>query len=171
MISEAQAKRYCNDDISLIENYEEAINDNTQKWHCHHRGEILPCGVYSPEDLKRFGLYWKRPSCELIFMTLTEHIKLHRKHPLKNTSEKMSKAQIGKHISEESKDKISKALIGNHNSPTKHILQYTKEGEFIKEWTSTSEASRVLGICRSTITCCCQGVRCKSAGGFVWRYK
>lgn len=152
MISETQPKLYCKDDISLIDNYEQAINDNTQKWHCHHRGEILPCGVYSPEDLKRFDLYWKRPSCELIFMTRTEHLKLHRKHPLKNTSEKLSKSGMG-----------------NHNKPTKPILQYTKDGEFIKEWTSAKEASKVLGINHGHITTCCKG-KLKSAYGFVWTY-
>ena len=158
MISEAQAKRYCKDDISLIENYDEAINDKKRKWACHHRGEILHCGVYSLEDLKKFGLYWKRPSGELIFMTLTEHIKLHRKHPLKNTREKMSKARIGKRHSEDTKMKMSKPII-----------QYTKEGKFIKEWIGTSEASRVLGIDRRNITRCCKG-KLKSAGGFVWSY-
>ena len=180
MISERYARKYCKEDISLIENYDKAINDNTQKWHCHHRGEILPCGVYSPEDLNKFGLYWKRPSRELIFMTLTEHNKLHRKHPLKTTREKISKAQIGKHHSEKTKNKISESRIGkhhsektknkiseskmgNHNKPTKPILQYTKEGEFIKEWISCMEASRVLGIAQSSITKCCKG-KLKSAG-------
>lgn len=156
MISEAQAKRYCKDDISLIENYEQAVNDNTRKWVVHHRVEILPCGVYSPEVLKKFGLYWKRHASELIFMTASEHIKFHNKHPLKNTSEKKSKARIGNHY------RLGKG--------TKPILQYTKEGEFIKEWVSGIEASKVLGISRGHITECCKG-ELKSAGGFVWRYK
>ena len=170
MISETQAKRYCNEDISLIENYDKAVKDKTRKWACHHRGEILPCCVYSREDLKKFGLYWKRPSCELIFMTLTEHNKLHRKHPLKTTREKMSKAQIGKHLSEKTKKIMSESQMGNHNKPTKPIIQYTKDGEFIREWTSAKESSRVLVIDNSHITACCKG-KLKSAGGFVWRYK
>ena len=37
MINEKRAKSYCKDDISLIENYDKAIADNTQVWHCHHR--------------------------------------------------------------------------------------------------------------------------------------
>ena len=59
--------------------------------------------------------------------------------------------------------------MGNHNKPTKPIIQYTKDGEFIKEWTSAKEASRVLGINPSHITQCCKG-KLKSAGGFVWTY-
>ena len=40
MISEIKLKRYCCEDISLIENYEKAIADITQIWVCHHRFEI-----------------------------------------------------------------------------------------------------------------------------------
>ena len=152
MISERYANEYCKDDISLIENYELAVNDTKQIWHCHHRGEILPCGVYSPKDLRKFGLYYNRPACELIFMTRTEHTKLHCDHPLKNTRENRSKA-----------------MFGNHNKPTKPIFQYSKDGVFIKKWTSSIEASKVLGIAQGHISECCKGTR-KSAGGFVWRY-
>jgi hypothetical protein len=46
MISEYRAKKYCADDISLIENYDKAINDSAI-WDCHHRDEIrvLPSGM------------------------------------------------------------------------------------------------------------------------------
>ena len=37
MISETKAKLYCKDDISLIENYEQAVNDPINKWVIHHR--------------------------------------------------------------------------------------------------------------------------------------
>lgn len=57
-----RTKRYCCEDISRIENYEKAIADETQIWHCHHRAEILPCGRYSQDDLKRHGLYWHVPA-------------------------------------------------------------------------------------------------------------
>ena len=53
MINEKNAKRFCNEDISLIENYDKAIVDNTQTWHCHHRAEILPCGIFYVEDLQQ----------------------------------------------------------------------------------------------------------------------
>ena len=45
MINEAQAKKYCYEDISKIENYDEAVN-SAVKWECHHRNEILMnCGA------------------------------------------------------------------------------------------------------------------------------
>ena len=77
MINEKYAKKFCCEDLSLIENYELAINDTTQTWDCHHRGEVLPCGRFSRADLKKFGLYYNRPAAELIFLTKSEHKKLH----------------------------------------------------------------------------------------------
>lgn len=136
------------------------------------------------KGLIEIGEYYHRPACELIFLTKTEHTKIHKKgnkncigkYHSEDTKKRMSKAKagnknpfFGKHLSKEHKDKISKAKIGNHNAPTKPILQYTKDGEFIREWTSGIEASRVLGIHGGNIISCCKGTR-KSAGGFVWAY-
>ena len=52
----------------------------------------------------------------------------------------------------------------------KSILQYSKFGDFIKEWQSAVEVKRVLDINKSNITQCCKG-KLKSSGGFIWRYK
>ena len=62
MINVKQAKKYCKEDISLIENYEQAVNDNNQMWVCHHREEIkvLPSGmtvIHSYKELKEKGLW------------------------------------------------------------------------------------------------------------------
>ena len=162
MISERYAKEFCNEDIANIENYELAINDKTQIWHCHHRRE----SIYSRKDLIEIGEYYDRPAMELIFLTNSEHARLHKtgnnnmlgKHHSEKTKKKMSESHIGKHLSEEHKNKLSKP-----------ILQYSKDGEFIKEWIGANEVERVLGIAQSSITKCCQGKR-KSAGGFVWKY-
>ena len=50
-------KKYCCEDISLIENYIEAVSDDSQVWHCHHRLEThYPNGekryIVSPHGLK-----------------------------------------------------------------------------------------------------------------------
>ena len=85
MINE-QCKRYCKDDISLIENYDKAIADHEQIWECHHRDEIktLPSGIVvyrSVADLKESGRYWKCPANELIFLTESAHMLLHGQNP------------------------------------------------------------------------------------------
>lgn len=160
MINEEYAKTYCCEDLSLIENYELAINDNTQTWECHHRREILPCGRFSRDDLKKFGLYYNRPAAELIFLTQTAHRQLHLK---------------GVPLSEATKKALSDALKGVPKSEahraklSKKILQFTKSGEFIKEWPSMSEASLQLKINCSNICSCCNG-KYKSAGGYIWKY-
>lgn len=119
MISETRAKRYCSEDISTIENYNEAMEDESQMWHCHHRLEILPCGNFSIETLKKYGLYYHRPSSELIFITKTEHARLHHKGKSNSsdTRRKMSESKKGKPKSEEWKRKHSEALKGKNRKP------------------------------------------------------
>ena len=39
---------------------------------------------------------------------------------------------------------------------SRKILQYSKSGEFIREWQSAAEVERVLGIDNSNITKCCK---------------
>lgn len=55
-------------------------------------------------------------------------------------------------------------------SRSKPITQYSKSGEFIRDWKGASEVERVLRINNSHIIECCKG-KLKSAGGFIWRYK
>jgi hypothetical protein len=50
------------------------------------------------------------------------------------------------------------------------ILQYTKEGVFVKEHYSMSQAARDLGILSTSIKNCVAGLS-KSAGGFIWKKK
>lgn len=127
MINERQAKKFCKDDISKIENYDKAIADTTQTWHIHHRLELTLDGefAHSMEELKRLGMYYKRPYFELIFLTKSEHHRLHkedennpmygRQHSI-YTKRKMSESRkgennplYGKHHSEETRKKMSDA--------------------------------------------------------------
>jgi hypothetical protein len=77
MINEYTTKLYCKEDISLIQNYDKAISDNTQTWDCHHRKETDE-GL-SVKQLKEQNLYFDRPANELIFLTKSEHTSLHHK--------------------------------------------------------------------------------------------
>ena len=53
---------------------------------------------------------------------------------------------------------------------SKPVLQYTKDGKFVKEWKSTKDVQRNLGYGHSSISVCCLGKQ-KSAYGFIWKYK
>lgn len=104
-------KQVCKDDPSLIENYDKAINDDTQMWVLHHRLELTLDGEYahSKEELIRLGMYYHRPYYELIFLTKSDHQKLHAHDKYKNT---LSKSLHGHVVSNETRKKISDAHIG-----------------------------------------------------------
>ena len=160
MINEFCAKRYCSEDIALIENYHEAISDEERMWEIHHRRECDSEGrtLFTGTQLKEMGLYFKRPASELIFVTKSMHKKLHREMCSKG-------GKIGGKIAGKINGK-SPSRIEKRSLP---ILQFTKDGTFVKEWPSINEAGRQLGISASHICACLKGYR-KSAGGFVWRY-
>lgn len=50
------------------------------------------------------------------------------------------------------------------------VLQFTKEGEFIKEWESVSKASGELKLFTTLISRVLKGKR-KTHGGFGWKYR
>lgn len=97
MINEKGAKNFCCEDISLIENYKEAVNDKTETWHCHHKLEIDL--NKKQKELVKMGLYYNRPASELIFLTTKEHYQIHYKGKPKSdeTRIKMSISGKGKH--------------------------------------------------------------------------
>lgn len=74
-------------------------------------------------------------------------------------NERASEARKGLHRTEETKQKMSKPII-----------QYTKEGVFIRYWGSAKSASTELKISNGSITKCCKG-KLKTCGGFIWKYK
>lgn len=124
MINVKKVKCYCKDDISLIENYDKAINDNLQTWQCHHRRET----IYSKSDLIEIGEYYNRPAIELIFLTPKEHISLHHKGKTfklsEETKRKISESVkgekngfYGKKHSEETKKKMSESHKGKNRKP------------------------------------------------------
>lgn len=54
--------------------------------------------------------------------------------------------------------------------PKKIVLQYSLEGELIKEWIGLDIIKRELDINKSNIANCCRGI-VKTTGGYIWRYK
>ena len=111
----------------MIENYDKAVSDTAQMWHCHHRRET----IFSKSDLIEIGEYYNRPACELIFLTSLEHHRLHTlgkpsgmkdKHHSEEYRKKMSESikgennpMFGKHHSAEARKKMSEANKGKNN--------------------------------------------------------
>lgn len=123
----------------------------------------------------------------------------HQRYGMHHTEEskrKMSEARkkyvgekhpfYGKHHSEETKRKISEAnkvlqsgeknpFYGKHHSEetirklSKQILQYTIDGNFVREWISLSECTK-NGFIQSSVWRCCNG-KSSQYKGFIWKYK
>ena len=92
------------------------------------------------------------------------------------TKRKMSESSKGKHHTEETKRKMSKSRKGRPSpfkgktSPKrKKVLKYDLNGNFIKEYTSMTEAAKENPKCGKNIGAVCQGKR-RQAGGFIWKY-
>ena len=101
--------------------------------------------------------------------------------------ERLAEASKGRKLSEKARKKLSKALKGNKNFEGKHHSEATKRklseknsksllqidkftNKIIKEWKSIMEVEKILGLCKSNVSNCCNGKR-KSCGGFKWRFK
>ena len=115
MINEKHAKEYCKD-YTKIKNYEEAISDKNEMWHCHHIMEE----VFTSKELIRAGWYYNRRPEELIFIRESEHNgnpRIHIGLKMYNKSKKGKKPwNTGRKISKELKKKLSEAHKGKKQS-------------------------------------------------------
>ena len=75
-------------------------------------------------------------------------------------------------LSEETKEKISQKLKQRKTTWNKPVLQFDKQGNFIKEWPSAKIAQKETGA--KNIFEVASGYKnnlYKSSGGFTWKYK
>ena len=182
------AKKYCSEDISLIENYAEMMADNTQTWCCHHRREIDE--NKSRSSLIKEGRYFGVPACELIFLTASDHKSLHKKgvslsdEAKQHISEAMKVAMNRPDTKKRLKDAMNRPDVKKRRRETmnrpdvkkrliqklsKQVDQYSLDDKFLKTWPSAKQAQKELGIFHSNICRCCKGKR-PSAGNFIWKY-
>ena len=57
----------------------------------------------------------------------------------------------------------------NNQDRSKRVLQFSEEGEFLREFSSLKEASEETSSCMSSISNVCNGKR-KLCNGYVWRF-
>ena len=80
----------------------------------------------------------------------------------------------GKKYTKEQCSNISKSLIGKYtydrNPNSKAVLQFSLNGDFIREFSCIKEACECLGVNQPLISMCCRGKK-KTAYGFKWKYK
>ena len=133
--------KYCSEDISKIENYEEAMADTKRVWGLHHWLEA----VSTMKELQAEDLYYNRPAKELIFYPNDKyhydlpHLgrRLGAKktgetlkgiHPSEASNLKRSETLKGHIFHKSRNDKIAKAHLGLHRV-------YHEDGTFHMERT------------------------------------
>lgn len=96
--------------------------------------------------------------------------KLGENNPSKRpeVKEKLSKMMTGKNNHQYNIRKPLVGLIGKEKC-SKRISQFSKNGVFIQDWESASEAARKLQLERSNINRCCRA-QAKTCGGFIWKF-
>lgn len=85
--------------------------------------------------------------------------------------------QVGEYsVSDETKAKLSEQFkgkwIGDKSPCSKSVLQFSKDGTFIKRWANAGEAERAGVALRTNISKVCRKApHCKTAGGFIWEFE
>lgn len=169
MISE-NIKKYCNGDITKIENYNEAITDTTQTWTCHHRLGIRPFSkeTISHKKLIEYGLYFNQPPEALLFLPASEHHKLHIGHMSKEWHENLSNAIKNQ---EENSGRFQKGHQINKGRKRPDVTE--NQGKKVicietnKVFDTVTDAAIYYKLYRSNISKCINGKRL-TAGGFHW---
>lgn len=130
----------------------EATREKLRKSHRNYKGENHP----------RYGLHLSDETKEKISKSLLGKYK-GENHPC-----------YGKTISESQKEclrEYAKTHYKGANNPrAKAVLQFDKNGKFIKEWAYIKLAASELKIGKVAISFCCKGKQ-HTAGGYVWKYK
>ncbi len=86
------------------------------------------------------------------------------KKKIKESLTKYYENNKNKTISEKHREAVRKRL-------SKSVVQYNKNGELIKEYSSIIEADRISGVKRSNIHNSITGKTKTAGGGFIWKYK
>lgn len=68
------------------------------------------------------------------------------------------------------RNKKSSESQKNDPKKSKKVLQFTKDGKFVKEWASLKEIKRELGFYSDPIVGCCNG-KYKQAYDYIWSFK
>lgn len=148
------------EEIELIENY------NFWLQHPNER-------VALDKDIKSNGINKCYCLEQCMFVSNSDNVKQANTTRDYENMKGSNNPMYGKHLTEETKAKLSASKKGKRRYGQHHasipIIQLTKKGEFVREWSCAKEAGDTLNVDNSGITACCKG-RQKSAFGFVWKY-
>ena len=142
---------------------EELINERERYWikyyDSYNNGYNLTLGgegnlIYKDEDILKL---WRQGLSQT---EITEQLGI--------THGNLSKRLDALGISKQDRENRGKEKLISKNSDP--VLQYTKEGVFIREWRSASFIEKETGMLRTNIKSVCNG-KMKSAYGYIWKRK
>lgn len=85
--------------------------------------------------------------------------------------ERAAEKRRGSKHTEEAKAKMRKAKLGTRNVHSmKPVLQFSKDGTFIKRWDSAVDAHNELGVAKMSISHSANG-KTLTGGGYIWRFE
>lgn len=140
------------------------------------RGKGYHHNKYILNAVDKYG--WDNIKHEILYENLTEEQAIAKETELIKLY-KSNEKEFGYNIlvygnrkgikhSDFTKQKISKSKMGTIPWNRKPVKQFDKQGNFIKEYPSRTEATNETGVDFRLISAVCVGKR-KSAGGFVWK--
>ena len=88
-------------------------------------------------------------------------------HRSNETKEKIRKKAVERKPGALTREKMSKSHTGGQNVNAKPILQFSKDGKFIRAWECIADAEKNLGLFH--ISDCCLNLR-NTCGGFAWKF-
>lgn len=131
-------KLYCAGDITTIEGYWEAFNDESHtRYCCHHREEIQHDGTeISKQQLIDEHRYYKVEPDMLVIMEIKEHNSIHHK---------------GKNLSDEHKLAIIEYATGHkHSDETKQKMSLARKGKPKPKRKWLTPAGDIREMCMNT---------------------
>jgi len=152
-----------------------------------HSFDIIYEGFHSNEELSKLESYyiihynsfnkWNNNGMNLTLGGEGCRLINHTEKTKKKISENRRKTGYTKAQAEASKKRIGTKVVkskqwikNNDESIKKPILQYTLDGEFVREWKSAKDVEDELGLSRKNLSSCLRG-KSLSAFNFIWRYK
>jgi len=165
--------------LSNIKNQSKIYNSFVKYGYENHIFEIIEeCSL---EQLNEKEIYWINFYNSIKNgLNIKEGGSKGKHHP--NTIIKMRNTKIGKKqpwsipqattMGKSNKGKTRNETFKNNIriKNSKPILQYDKQGNFIKEWKSAKVAADELGFKQTNINANCLG-KLKTAYGFIWKFK